>query len=293
MGAWVLWGLLKQAFAGWRIHKDSRLAAAIAYYTIFSLAPLLVIVVAVAGAIFGEAAAKGELSQQIGNLVGEDLVPLIEGMVESAGRFRSGLLAWVVGAIALIIGATGVFAELQDALDTIWEVPQQGSLKGMLKARLLSFLVILAIGMLLLALLLAGAALTVIGRLASSLPGLAEALDVLNFLLSFALITVLFAVIYKILPSVKTRWSDVWAGAALTSLLFTVGKLLLGFYLASGRMRSAYGAAGSVIILLFWIYFSAEILLFGAEFTRVYTGLHDRSAEPAKQVVEEEKNEEG
>jgi membrane protein len=263
-----MWNLMKQACRGWLIHNDSRLAAAIAYYTIFSLAPLLVIVVAVAGAVFGEAAAKGELTQQIRVLVGDEAVPLIQGMIEGAGRIRSGLFAWAVGAVALLIGATGAFAALSDALATIWEIRQEGGLKGIVKTRVVSFLVVLSIGVLLLALLISSTGLSVIARITGSFPGLYRLLDMLNFLLSFAVVTCLFAFTYKVLVNVKLRWSDVWAGAALTSLLFTVGRLFLSLYLASGRMRSVYGATSSVIVLLFWIYFSAQVFLFGAEFIR-------------------------
>jgi membrane protein len=263
-----MWNLLKQACRGWYIHSDSRLAASIAYYTIFSLAPLLVIVVAVTGALFGEAAAKGELSQQIGVLVGDEAVPLIQGMIEGAGRFRSGLFAWVVGAIALLIGATGVFAALSDALTAIWETRQEGGFRGIVQTRVVSFLVVLSMGVLLLALLITSTSLSIIARITDSFPGLYRLLDVLNFFLSFAVVTCLFAFTYKVLVSVKLRWRDVWAGAALTSLLFTAGRLFLGLYFASGRMRSVYGAASSVIVLLFWIYFSAQVFLFGAEFIR-------------------------
>jgi membrane protein len=262
--------LLSTALAGWWNHKDSRLAAAVAYYTMFSMAPLLVIVVAVAGAVFGEAAAKGELNQQITNLVGKDAVPLIESMIEGAGRFRSGLFAWAAGIIALVIGATGVFAALHNALETVWEVPQKGGLKGILKARAVSFLVILGLGVLLLALLITSAGLPLFVRITGVFPGLNRLLSMLNFLLSFAVVMCVFAFAYKILITMKLRWGEVWTGAALTSILFTIGKLLIGLYLASGRAKSIYGAASSVIVLLFWIYFSAQVFLYGAEFIRVY-----------------------
>lgn len=270
MEAGTLWGLIKEAFANWRAHNVSRMAAAIAYYTIFSVAPLLVIVIAVASLIFGEAAAKGELALQLRTLVGDEAAGVIQGMVESASHFRSGLTAGLIGAFALLFGATGVFTEIYYALNTIWGVAERGNWKAFVKARFLSFVMILAIGLLLLALLFTAAALSLIGRFMGFLPGLFRLLDLFNFLLSFAGITLLFAIIYKILPDAKSRWSDVWAGAAFTSLLFSIGKLLMGVYLASGWMKSTYGAAGSIIILLFWFYFSAHVFLFGAEFTRAY-----------------------
>jgi membrane protein len=262
--------MLMAALAGWWNHKDSRLAAAIAYYTIFSLAPLLVIVVAVAGAVFGEAAARGELDQQIANLVGKEAIPLIDGMIEGAGRFRSGLFAWGAGIVALFIGATGVFAALRDALATVWEVEQQGGLRGIVKDRVVSFLGVLALGVLLLALLTTSSTLSLFVKITGVFPGLNQLVSTVNFLFSFAVVTCVFAFAYKILISVKLWWGDVWTGAAFTSLLFTVGKLLMGIYLGSGRIRSIYGAASSVIVLLFWVYFSAQVFLFGAEFIRVY-----------------------
>lgn len=207
-----IWRLLREAFRGWRAHRDARLAAAIAYYTMFSLAPLLIIVVAVAGAVFGKAEAQGELTQQIGKMFGEETVPLIEGMISGAGRFRSGLFAWFVGAAALMIGATGVFAALRDALATVWEVQQKGGLRGIVKTRLVSFLVVLTIGFLLLALLVTSTALSVVPRIAGFFPGLYQLLDTANFLLTFAVITCLFAFAYKILVPAKLRWSDVWTG---------------------------------------------------------------------------------
>jgi membrane protein len=275
--------LLRQAAEGWINHNDSRLAAAIAYYTIFSLAPLLVIVVAVAGAVFGEAAARGELSQRIVSLVGEDALPILEGMIEGASRFKSGLFAWAVGAIALFVGATGVFAAIRDALATIWEVPSSGGLRAMVRTRITSFVVVLAMGVLLLSLVLMSTILSVITRLT----GIPQFLDLANSILTFAIVTCLVAFIYKVLGSMKMRWRAVWTGAAVTSLLFTVGKLLIGYYLASSRMRSAYGAASSVIVLLFWIYFSAQVFLFGAEFIQAYNGSDGETRNPSAKGAED------
>jgi membrane protein len=266
----MIWNVLRLTIHNWREHRDSRLAAAIAYYMIFSLAPLLVIIVSVAGAIFGEAAARGELSQQIENFVGADAVPIVESMIEGAGRLKSGLFAWFVGAVALMVGATGVFMALRDALADIWNVEQGTGLKSLVEARFISFLVIIACGLVFVALLVACTGLSVAVRLTSAFHGFPRALDTINFLLSFALIAALFAVVYKMISQIKLRWSDVWIGAALASLLFTVGKFLFSIYLVKGRMGSAYGAASSLIVLLFWIYLSAQVFLFGAEFIRVY-----------------------
>lgn len=269
----IAWRLLKQVIAGWHTHKNSRLAAAIAYYAMFSLAPLLVIAVAVAGAIFGEAAAKGELAQRISNLVGSDAALVLEGMIEGAGQFRSGLFAWVLGAVALLIGATGVFAAVSDALATIWGLPLKGGVRDIVRTRIVSFLVVLAIGVLLLTFLIASTTLSVVARITGSFPALYQLLDILNLLFSFAVITCFVALVYKLLITVKLQWSRVWTGAAFTSLLFAAGKLLLGLYFASSRMRSVYGAASSVIVLLFWIYFSTLVFLLGAEFIRAWSDL--------------------
>lgn len=285
-----MWGLLKEAFAKWNADNVSRLSASIAYYTIFSAAPLLVIAIALAGSIFGETAAKGELVLHLRNLIGNEAAAAIQGMVDSAGQFQSGLVATAVGAFALIFGATGVFTEVQSALNTIWGIPEKGSWKSILKSRFLSFIMILAVGFLLLALLVATTALSLVSRFFDFLPGFTVLVDMFNFLLTFAIITFLFAIIYKILPDVKMSWSDVWAGSAFTSLLFSIGKLLIGFYLGSGRMKSVYGAAGSIIILLFWFYFSAQVFLFGAEFTRVYSIYRskEKRGEEGKDVRERE-----
>jgi membrane protein len=264
------WNLVKEAFAGWMEHKCSRLAAALAYYAIFSVAPILVIVVIVAGLVFGKKAAEGELVQQISNLVSKEGASVIEGMVKGAGHLSAGVFASIAGAIALLIGSTGLFSALQDALYTIFEVPDEGGWMDIIKSRFFSFVMVVGIGVLLLALLLAGAVLSVLTKLMHYFPGVLSVLNMFNFLLSFAVITFLFAVLYKVFSGVRLKWGDVWVGAALTSLLFSIGKFLLGIYLESGRMRSAYGAAGSVIVLLFWFYFSAQVFLFGAEFARAF-----------------------
>jgi membrane protein len=270
MKAITVWNVFKLTFSNWQTHKANRLAAGIAYYTIFSLAPLLVIVVSVAGAIFGQAAAKGELSQQIQNLVGEEAVPVIQSMIEGAGRIRSGWFAWIAGAVALSIGATGVFSAVRDAFSAIWEVEQGRGIREVVQTRFVSFLVIIAAGLLLVASLIASTGLSVAVRLAPIFPGLSRLFGIANFFLSFVVVAALFAVMYKMISQVKLNWGDVWTGAVLSSLLFSVGKFLLGVYLVRGRMGSAYGAASSLIVLLFWIYFSAQIFLFGAEFIRVF-----------------------
>ena len=265
--------LLKETYNEWSEDKAARLAAALAYYTVFSLAPLLIIAIAVAGLVFGQEAARGQLDNQIQSLVGQQSAELIQTMVESASKPKSGIIATVIAIVTILFGASGLFGQLQDALNTIWEVepkPDRGIL-GLIKDRFLSFTMVLGIGFLLLVSLIISALLSALNSyLTDLLPGSIYVLQILNFVISFGVITLLFAMIYKILPDVKIAWSDVWIGAAVTSLLFALGKFLIGLYLGNSSAGSAYGAAGSLVILLLWIYYSAQILLFGAEFTQVY-----------------------
>jgi membrane protein len=265
--------VLKDSVAAWRDDNASRLAAALSYYTVFSIAPLLVIVIAIAGQILGAEAVRGEIVAQIGGTVGRDTAEFIETLIANASEPRSGIIATVVGVVTLLLGATGVFGQLQGSLDTIWRVePAPGrGLRGMLKDRFLGFTLVVAIGFLLLVAFVAstaiGAASSLIG---DQLPLSAVWLSLLDFLLSFAIITLLFAAIFKVLPRVELTWRDVWSGAAFTSLLFNIGKLIIGWYLGTTGAGSAFGAAGSLIVLLLWVYYSAQIFLLGAEFTKVY-----------------------
>ena len=265
--------LLREAFHNWKEHKAPRLGAALAYYTVFSLAPLLSIAVAIAGLAFGQQAAQGEIVEQIQGLVGREGAQFIEGMLESARQPAQGLSAAFVGVTALLFGALGAFSQLQDALNTIWEVrPKPGrGLKRVLLGRFVSFALVLGIGFLMLVSLVVSAGLAAVSEyFGGLLLGTAFVLETFNTAVSLGVTTLLFGVIFKVLPEVKLAWRDVWPGAALASLLFTVGKFLIGLYLGNSGVGSAYGAAGSLIVLLIWIYYSAQILLFGAEFTKVY-----------------------
>lgn len=261
--------LLKQTYSEWSRDQASRLAAALAYYTIFSLAPVLVIVIAVAGFVWGQADVRTQLIVQIQNSIGENGAQLIESLLDGASRSGGSLLASLIGTATLILGALGVFNELQSSLNFIWKIePEQPQgipaiIKNILIDRLASFGLILGIGLLLLASLVAS---TVIAGL--PIPSLA--LQALDLLISFILMTLLFAMIYKILPDAEIAWRDVWSGAGVTSLLFAVGKYLVGLYLGNSAASSAFGAAGSLALLLVWIYYSAQIFFFGAEFTQVY-----------------------
>jgi len=266
--------LLKVTFGEWRQHKAPRLGAALAYYTVFSLAPLLIITIAVAGLAFGQEAARGQVVEQFRSLVGEESAGLIETMIASARRPAASIPAAIIGIATLLLGALGVFGQLQDALNTIWEAtPQPGrGWRGLLRGRLVSFALVLAVGFLLLASLAVSAGLAALGEyFGGLLTGSEWTLELVNSLISLAVITLLFALIFKVLPDVSLNWRDVWPGAALTALLFTLGKFLIGLYLGRSASGSAYGAAGALIVLLVWIYYSAQLLLFGAEFTRVYT----------------------
>src|SRR6267378_4082679 len=266
--------LLKTAYLEWSKDKAPRMGAALAYYTIFSLAPLLIIAVAIAGFVFGREAVEGRITYEIQGLIGSESARAVQTMIQSAHKPAHGVLATIFGIAILLIGASGVFTEMQDALNTIWKVDttSKTGVWNMLKYRFLSFGMVLGIGFLLLVSLLLSAALTAIATYASSfLPIPPAAIHAMDFLFSVFFIAALMALIFKFLPDTRVAWGDVWVGAALTSLLFTAGKFLIGFYIGKSVTMSAYGAAGSVVIILAWIYYSAQLLYFGAEFTHVYS----------------------
>lgn len=265
--------LLKAALL--RADRDnvSRMGAALACYTIFSLAPLVVFCISVVGVIVGSEAVRGEVTRQIQTLTGSNNAKVLQTIMQSAGRPAPSTIASVIDVLVLLIGASGVFAEVYDALNTIWAVhpDSHSSLWSFLKARVLSFAMVLAIGFLLIVSGLLSAVLAAVTHLVQSFLGVpAVVLHSLDFLFSVLFTSVLFALIFKLLPRVSIPWADVWVGAALTSLLFTMGKILIGFYIGKSVTASAYGAAGSLVIIVAWIYYSAQIFYFGAEFTRVY-----------------------
>lgn len=268
------WKLLQETFKAWQADKVPLWAAALAYYTAFSLAPLLVIAIAIAGAVFGEEAARGEVVGQIQGLVGKQGAEAIQSMLQNTQQPGSGgVVATAVGIGALLLGASGVFGQLQDALNAIWGVePKPGrGLKFMLQNRFMSFAMVLVIGFLLLVSLLLSAGLTAFSAFLGHLfPHLTIVGQILNFAISFGVIVVLFALIYKVMPDVKVPWRFLWTGAIVTALLFNLGKFLIGLYLGSGSVSSTYSAAASLGIILLWVYYSAQILLWGAEFTKVY-----------------------
>jgi len=267
-----LWSLAREAYARWVDDYAPSMGAALSYYTIFSIAPLLLLVIAVAGIVFGEAAASGALFGQLRGMLGDEGAAVAQRLVASAHEPRTTVVATVVGLVTMVLGATTVLAELQSALNRIWRAPPdpQGVLT-MLRRRLLSLSLILAIGFLLLVSLVASAAMAALGHWGEPyFGGLRWLFEIVNVALSLAMVTVLFAMIYKILPRVRIGWKDVWVGAAVTAILFTVGKSLIGLYLGRSAVASGFGAAGSVVVLLAWVYYSAQIFLLGAEFTAVY-----------------------
>ncbi len=281
----MLWSLLKQTVAEWQRDKASRLAAALAYYTIFSLAPVLIIAIAVASFLFEQSTVQTRIIEQMQGLLGENAAGLIQEMLTSDAQQEGGLWASIISIGLLIAGASGLFVQLQDALNTVWNVTpkKDAGIGKLVRDRLLSFGMVLVIGFLLLVSLMLSAVLSALsGSVASSvigdvLTGWDVGWQILNAAVSFGVITLLFGLIYKVLPDAKVAWGDVWVGAAITSLLFTIGKTLIGLYLGNSSVASAYGAAGSFVVLLLWIYYSAQILLFGAEFTQVYANrLGDR-----------------
>jgi membrane protein len=265
--------LLRQAGAAWFADNAPRLGAALAFYTLFSLAPVLIIAVSVAGFVFGEKAAQGEIVRQFQGLMGTQGAMAIETIIHSTNQPALGVFATMLGLLAILVGASGAFNELQDALNTIWKVDSrtQSFWTVTFRQRFFSLSLVIATGFLLLTSLVITAALSAAGRLASnmlSMPGLL--LQSMNFVFSFGIITILFALILKFIPDTTIQWRDIWIGAVVASLLFTVGKVIIGFFLGHSALASAYGAAASLVIFLIWIYYSAQILLFGAELTRAY-----------------------
>ncbi len=263
--------LIKSTVTDWIGDRSFELGAAIAYYSIFSLAPVLIIAITIAGFVFGEQAAQGQVSAQIEGIVGPQGAGVVESMIQSTRQTRGSGIATIVGIVILLVGATGVFSELKQALNQIWEVEDSGGgVKGMARNRLAGFLIVLSIGLLLLLLIIASAVVGAVLRFVPDIPGGALLLRGGEVLISLVVLTLLFALIYKLLPDCDVAWRDVWVGAAVTGALFTLGKLGIGMYLGRSAVSSTYGAAGSVIVILLGIYYCALIFLLGAEFTRAY-----------------------
>jgi membrane protein len=268
------WSLLKESVSAWISDYAPSMGAAIAYYTAFSIAPLLLLVIAVAGFVFGRDAVQGEIVGQAQGLMGEEGAVAIEGLLESASEPTSGLIASAISIMLLIFGATTVFAEIQNALDRIWHVPEQrkpGGVWGFLRTRVLSFGLILGLAFLMLVSLVVSTAVAALGSWwAGYFEGAETLLQIINLLVSLLFSASLFAMIYKLMPRTEIAWADVWVGALVTSILFEVGKIGIGLYLGKSGVTSGFGAAGSFAVLLIWVYYSAQIFLLGAEFTRAY-----------------------
>jgi membrane protein len=277
------WSLVKETFSEWSAAKAPRLGAALSYYTVFSLAPVLLVVIAVAGFFLGPEAAQGRLTEQLTGLLGQDAASVVQGMLAKAGERKAGIIATAIGLATLLAGATGVMLELQGALNTVWEVvPKPGrGIKGILKDRALGLALVISIGFLLLVSLVLSAALAAFsGLLESIMPGAVVLGYVLNNAVSIFVIGAFFALLFKALPDAKIAWRDVWVGSLVTSFMFHIGKFAIGLYLGKASVGSAFGAAGSLAILLIWIYYSSQIVLLGAEFTRVYANRYGSRVVP-------------
>jgi membrane protein len=265
--------LVVAAVNGWLEDRAPSMGAAIAYYTVFSLAPMLVLVISVAGVLYDETAAQGAVVAQLRELLGPQGANTVQTMLASADRGGSGIVASAMSLALLAVAATTVFGELQASLNVIWKAaPRPGSpVATLIRIRLISLSLIVGIGFLLLVTLVISAALTALaGYLYSIFPYLNVVMRVVNFAISFGVTTALFAMIYKVLPDTRIAWSDVWIAALTASFLFSVGKFAISLYIGSSNVASTYGAAGALVIVLVWVYYSAQIFLFGAEFSKVY-----------------------
>ncbi len=278
------WGLLKDTFKEWREDQATRFAAALAFYTMLSIAPLLFLVIGIAGLVFGQRAAEGRLVNELQGTVGPQAAQLLQTAISNVSETGTSTWATIAGVALLLVGATTVFGELQRDLNTVWDVkpiPSQG-IWGLVRTRLLSVGMILVIGFLLLVSLVLSAVMTSVGAFLTDLvPGMQILLQVLDLLLSVAVITLLFAAIFRFLPDVEISWHDVWVGALVTAALFSIGKHVIGLYLGQTTMASTFGAAGALVILLLWVYYSAQILFFGAEFTQVQARRRGSRVKPA------------
>lgn len=280
--------LLKKAFSGWRKDRVSLLAAALAYYTVLSIAPLIVIVIAIAGSVFGVEAAQGEIVNALGGLIGTQGAQVVESVVKNAAQPELNSAASLFGAITLLISASGLFSHLQIALNIVWNVKakKNRNLWEVLRKRLLSFGMVVAIGFLLLVSLLVSTTISTLAQLeVDFIPNIPSLWQWADALISLGIVILLFALIYKYLPDVDLSWKNVWIGAMITAALFILGKYLLGFYISRSSIGSAYGAAGSLVVMLVWIFYSTQILLFGAELTQAYTCRYNAQVRPSRHAT--------
>jgi len=282
-----VWALLRLTFIRWSEDRVPKLAAALAFYTSFAVAPVLLIAIALAGIFFGEDAARGAVSREISGLVGPRIGQGIEEMLKTAWQPRAGAVATLLGIMALLFGASGVFVELQDSLNILWKVKKREgrSLWGTIRDRFLSFTMVLGIGFLLLVSLALSAGLEALGQMMMMGRGQTRLIRLVNPALSLGVISGLFAAAFKILPDARIRWRDVVVGALLTSFLFTLGKFLIGLYLGRSTIGSTYGTAGSFVLLLLWIYYSSQVFFLGAEFTKAWADLRGAPPQPDTDAI--------
>jgi membrane protein len=273
MSAKKLLSIFKAAFSGWNKHEAPRLGAALAFYTILSLSPLLILAVSLAGFLFSQSTAQAHIVSEIQGTIGSDGGKAIEAMLANAQKPATGIVGSVLGILSLLFGASGVFTELRSALNLIWGVEQEqtSGIVALLRERFFSFGMVLSIGFLLLVSLVVSTVLAAVGKFFGGLlPVPSPVLAILNFLLSYVGVAILFGLIFRFVPEARVRWQSVWPGALVTAIFFTIGKTLIGLYLGKSSVGSPYGAAGSVIVVIVWVYYSAQIFFFGAEFTHAY-----------------------
>jgi membrane protein len=281
---------LKETISEWSEDKAARLAAALSYYAIFSIAPLLIIAIAIAGFFLGRVGVnvRQDILLQVQGVVGEKAAGLVGNLIDSISSPRASLIATIAGTVTILVGATGVYGQLQQALNTIWEVEPKpgGGIVGVLWDKFLTFVMVLGTGFMILLFLSVSTGLSTLGGFFSNYLPFGDIFwQVLNFVFSFGVLTLLFAFIFKFLPEVKIEWSDVWIGALVTALLFTIGKYLIGLYLGYSSITSTYRAVGSLVVILLWVYYSAQIFFFGAEFTQVYARRYGSRIRPGKGAV--------
>jgi membrane protein len=280
--------LLKDSFLAWKEDKAWRLGAALAYFAIFSLAPLLIIIITITSAIYGEQAVRGQIFSEFQGLIGTRGANAVQTLLENAYTSGSGFSATLFGAIMVIFGSTAVFVQLRQAINTIWEIADKpiNSIWGFVKARIVAFAMILGSGFLLLISLLMSTLLNIFGNyLGEYFPYFSQIMQVTDFFVSFGFTTVMFALIFKILPNARIKWKDIWIGSAVISFLFTIGKMGISFYLGSSNIASSFGAASSLVIVLLWTFYSAQIFLFGAEFTKIFADRFGGKVLPGEHAV--------
>jgi membrane protein len=278
----------KDVFSRWSQDKASRLAAALAYFALFSVAPLLIIVIVVAGQIFSQASVRADILTQVQNTLGSSGASLVQTMIENASRPGSGIAATVLSVVTMLLGAMGVFGQLHGALNTVWDIePKSGrGVLGIIKDRGLAFVAVIGIGILFILLFALSTAISAVQKyLGGFLPGSRYIWQAIDFVVSLAILTLLFAMVFKVLPDAVVAWRDLWLGALVTAILMSIGNILIGLYLGRSSAASAYGAAGSLVLLLIWIYYSAQVFFFGAEFTQVYAARRGLAIQPAANAV--------